>query len=749
MATVDKSIRLLSGKDEDGTRFFYDTTTTNRSFIQTAADLRSLGVKNNMFFLKLYDRNLIGVDPFSSSLSREDMDRIGLECVMNPWYFIRECVRIPSQGGATGPGSGDRFILHRGNLAALFCFFNCIDYYLVIPRQCYKTQSILAMLLWAFLFGTANSQFNFLSKKQTDADDNLNKLKMQRDVLPIWMQQKYKLVEDEVSANGDVKIEKGKNAIRVISNPINHNTIVTKPSATSESAAEGIGRGNSAPIQFADEVEFTDYIGTILAASGPAYYRAAENSKRNGAIYCRIASSTPGNADSSPVKDMNSIRDLAAIFTEKIYDMDSKNLSSYIDKNSQNGFTYIEFTYKQIGMDEDWFRGMAKTLNWEKMKIKREILLQRIRGSSNSPFDPEDLDMINTYRPKGPLEEFMVRGDFLLRVYSAIDKDIPYIIGVDVATGVNGDNTAVVITDPYTLKPCAVLKTPLVDEVQTAEILTDIVLNYAPRGVLCIERNNTGGSVISMLRRTKIVSHIYNDPNKVYVPDPSDKLDKKGTLVREAESRKYWGIYTRDKNREAMMEMLQLRVRDYKEDFVCTEIIDELNSLVRNSSGKILAIYPDHDDVIMAYLITLYVYQYGVKLGRYGIVKGMKKEEFESVNKSTTYEDAYEALPDKWKSLFPNPEGNIRRDVSPDINTFSNEIVASRDPEDEKIYRDIQAMQQRRAKKNSPRVTFDKEGNMLVEDEKIDEMIERARDNRTGLSGIKSSVFDICDFLNK
>ena len=35
---------------------FYDTETTNLSFLQVASDLKKLGIKNNMFFLRLYDR---------------------------------------------------------------------------------------------------------------------------------------------------------------------------------------------------------------------------------------------------------------------------------------------------------------------------------------------------------------------------------------------------------------------------------------------------------------------------------------------------------------------------------------------------------------------------------------------------------------------------------------------------------------------------------------------------------------------
>jgi hypothetical protein len=144
--------KLKSGMDEDGTRFYYDITTRNVSFLQTHADLKKLGIQNNQFFLKLYDRQLIGVDPFSPNLSNELMERIMMECAMNPWYFRRECVRIPSDGGGTGPGSGDRYALNRGNLALSWCFDNCINCYLVIPRQTGKTQSTLVNFNYAFLY---------------------------------------------------------------------------------------------------------------------------------------------------------------------------------------------------------------------------------------------------------------------------------------------------------------------------------------------------------------------------------------------------------------------------------------------------------------------------------------------------------------------------------------------------------------------------------------------------------------------
>lgn len=286
-------VRLATDIDENGGRYFIDTTTRNLSFLQTSSDLRKLGVTNNKFFLALYDRALVGVDPFSPSLSSEQKQRIGMECWNNIYYFLRECVRIPSQGGATGPGSGDPFVLHRANLAAIWCFKRCLDFYLNVPRQCYKTHSILALFDWAYLFGTSNTVFNFVSKSQPDADDNLNKLKLQKESLPLFLQQRYRIESQEVGLSKEEKQIFGTNNVRRIKNPITRNTIDAKPSARTEAAADALGRGNSAPMQFYDEVEFCPYIGTILQASGPAYYQAAQNSKRNESIYCRVLASTP------------------------------------------------------------------------------------------------------------------------------------------------------------------------------------------------------------------------------------------------------------------------------------------------------------------------------------------------------------------------------------------------------------------------------------------------------------------------
>lgn len=263
-------------------RFIYDTETSNISFIQTALDLKRIGIKNHMFFLKLYDRSLKGIDPHDPSLPEEYIIRIINECIINPWYFLRECARIEDQGNP----KGIQYMLNRANLAATWCFINGIDFDLVVPRQIGKTQSVLAIIDWAYLLGTTNSEMMFLNMEASKSVENLNRLKTQRDLLPPYLQFKVQLDEDG-------KEVKGIDNVKTLFNASNKNKIVTKGQARSVADAERIGRGSTQPVHYIDEFEFIPKIGTIMSAAGPAYSTASKNAARNDGIYCRAITSTP------------------------------------------------------------------------------------------------------------------------------------------------------------------------------------------------------------------------------------------------------------------------------------------------------------------------------------------------------------------------------------------------------------------------------------------------------------------------
>ena len=117
---------------------FYDTGTSNKSFLQVAMDLKTLGVREWYFMLEIKDPSLINVDPFAvregtdePALTKDQISRITIECVHNIWYYLREVVRIPSAGSPEGVP----YIANRGNIAQTWCLLHGLDSWLCLPRQ--------------------------------------------------------------------------------------------------------------------------------------------------------------------------------------------------------------------------------------------------------------------------------------------------------------------------------------------------------------------------------------------------------------------------------------------------------------------------------------------------------------------------------------------------------------------------------------------------------------------------------------
>lgn len=599
--------------------FIYDLNTRNISFVQTAFDLRKLGIRNNMFMLKLFNPALQGVDPFDPFLTKHQVMAILTECMVNPWYFLRECVRIPDQGGTGRP-----YALHRANAAATWCFLNGLDHYLVIPRQKGKTMSTIAILLWAFNFGTSTSEFMFINKRQDDANKNLQRLKEQRDLLPKYMRLKEAFVEDVG------KIVKGQSNVKSMTNPATNNSIVTKPSATSMEAADGLGRGCTQPIQYFDEVEFTKYIKTIIEAAGPAYNTASQNARRNGAPYCRILTSTPGDLDTQPGQDGMLIIEGACRWTEKFYDWSMDKIKEFIRKNSDNNIIYMEYNYRQLGDGEEWFREACNSVLNNPIKIKREILLQRMRGSSESPFEREDLDTIQSFE-RPIMDELILNTHYRFDIYKELDRSRLYFVSVDCGGGNGGDNTAITVMDPYSMEPVAEFKSKYIGSRDTHVLLRTLVRKHIPQGLVIIERNALGDAVLEELRHSDIAHRLYFDNSKEAIT-VDDVLDKQGFIERRAANRKLYGVWTGKNSRELMMSILSEHVQHHKKLFVTKNIIGDLLTLVRKKNLKIEAASGYHDDSIMSYLVGLYILYYGKNLSRFGFDPSLRTGALEQMN---------------------------------------------------------------------------------------------------------------------
>ena len=263
-----------------------DFKTKNKSFITLYNDLYHLGIKNNKFFLKLYDTDLVGVDPYQKIMPIDLQMKIILECIINPWYFLREVCRIPEDGSPIEVGGGTPYQIDRNNASTWYLYLNGIDHYSSKPRQCGKTHDALAKCNYTYHFGTMSSTFLFFNKEQTLAKTNLYRMKCQRDMMPQWMQMKIMYLDDGT-------IDKGVDNMTTMRNPVTSNTIIIKPKATSKENAMKIARGDTGSFHHYDELDFMPHNIDIINTAAFAYSKASENAAKNHSLFGRCFTSTP------------------------------------------------------------------------------------------------------------------------------------------------------------------------------------------------------------------------------------------------------------------------------------------------------------------------------------------------------------------------------------------------------------------------------------------------------------------------
>lgn len=377
-----------------------------------------------------------------------------------------------------------------------------------------------------------------------------------------------------------------------------------------------------------DEPEFTNHIKTIVENSVSTFETASRNAKANGALYGRCFSCTPGDLDTNAGQEAQLLLDGTTKWTEKMYDMgydpydDSKNeVMQYVKANGQNGIVYIEYSYKQIGLTDEWLHDMYNKIQ-NPLTVKREILLQRLRGSSDSPFNQEDIEYITESQRK-PIGELYILEHFRFDIYEELDRTIPYLVGVDCSTGTNGDNNAITIVNPYTEEPVADFKCPFIGETQYEKLIQELVKKHLPRACVIIERNSVGDGIIDHLMQSPISQNLYFDKARDLVQqNMTDNSTVISMLKKQGERKKFYGVYTGTESRKDMFAILFNRVAEYKEKFVTENITSDIAHLVQTRSGKIEAGPGYHDDSIMSYLIAMYVFYHGNNLHAFGIVKG-------------------------------------------------------------------------------------------------------------------------------
>ena len=317
----------------------------------------------------------------------------------------------------------------------------------------------------------------------------------------------------------------------------------------------------------------------------------------------------------------------SARFKEQIYDWyidddehGKKELERYLDSESRNNFIYIEYSYKELGKDDNWLKRQEREIG-SLEAVKRELLLQWTYSSSDSVFTEEVLDEVSRYAnndfyssiefdygPEGKYEIHIVK-----EMSNMLDKN--WLVGVDVAGGMDRDRTAITVVDPADNTPAMVFYNNKIGTAALRRLITDLITTYIPNAVLIPERNHLGKGLIDEIlhegiisknlfykNRTREAEVVVDDDHKNMFHSPSRKIKKEVRI---------YGVDTTKKSRDLMLnEILSMIINERPWMVNNRPLFAEIKGLQYAKNGRIDHAPGGHDDILFSYLVALYARYY-------------------------------------------------------------------------------------------------------------------------------------------
>lgn len=570
--------------------------TQNTSFLDQHHLLKSKGIKNNAFFLALYDPYLENVDPFDPNLSNEMKARVLSECRNNYWYFLREVVRLPTAGADS---------IFEINPAFLAFHYLCElneNIYIEVPRQIGKTTSTLVRKLYEYQIKATNSNILLYHIDHEMSKANLNTIKVIRDKLPPYLRLKTK-------TNSNGKIVKSQEKAESLRHAVNGNQIITMPKATSRDKALVMGRGRTCTSIFFDEHAFIQYNDILYDTIRPAFETAANISKLSGNPHGIIITTTAGILNNPVAQYSYDIKENAVKWNDTFYDLPKEEIHRNI--NNANQFCYIKYQYYELGKPHSWLENVIKGLHKNWRTIRREYLLEWEFENEKSPFSASDIETMQRLR-KDVVKEIYF-GTNILKIYQTFDEGYfnlyPPLIGVDCcSTQARSDSNAITIIDSKTTAVLATFNSNYISSKEFTNVIITIMSDIYKTSIINID--TTGGYADYLIIELKALF-----PDRVFYTIKKgvtlEKRDSNMKPVKYKTDTKRLGLYITADVRRLLMEILYDRVANYKELFLCPILIDEICNMEITASNKIEHSKHSHDDQVFSYLIALYMWYHG------------------------------------------------------------------------------------------------------------------------------------------
>lgn len=590
-----------------------DYNTSNQSFLRMSMVLKKMGIKNYYFFLVLLDPSLQGVDPHSNDLTIVQKAKIMRECKLNVWYFIREVVRIP----VVGSEFGIPYMLNRGNLAFIWSFMNDVDVGWIMPRQTGKTYGTQVIVCYMMYVLANNLDIGMFTKDATLVQDNVARLKELRDGLPKWLITK--------SPNDSDRKE------GLFYSGLN-NEYKTFTSANDENSAYKLGRGATMAFIHFDEIAFMNYNWIVVPTAVNSMLAASTNARKNGLPSPIVYTTTAGNPDIRQGAFALDIFLKSASFTEELYDLKNREeLLEVIHKNSTSAsnMLYLEFSYKQLGKDDNWLRTAASRANLSQDDIDRDLLniwksssenailteemRRQIRNSMRDPLytDISDGFMMKWYVP----ESEVMRPSF---------KTKPMILGMDTSENIGRDFTTMTITSVTDMSTLATCRCNESNTMEIARFVSRLMMKY-PGLVVIPERKSTGVVIIDYLLEVLSQNNInpyfriYNDVIQNYSDPKYANFDVYSYRNLSGRSRAVFGFMTTSASRGILYKNVMLKTLELNASKVYDKVLISEFCNLTLKGGRIDHDAGRHDDQVISYLLAHFLIFFGKNLKMYGI----------------------------------------------------------------------------------------------------------------------------------
>lgn len=310
----------------------HDTSTKNISFIKVANELKEAGVKNAYFMLWLNDPELVGINPHNPAITKETRVAIVREILINPWYFLREVVRIENDKGAL-----ERLELTKEAALTLFLALNGKSVYTVADKEKKVNTAVEALHAWLLLAETS-TEIRLMDITKEAACFSINRIAKILNRLPRSIRSMNSLL---VESTDQLVLEQTKSRARAIFTPGN------------QTAASNLARGATCDIIHINEFEHIKNSVYFLLENTPAF---SMNAKRSPNTCARIITTTLADKDENQDFEKRILKN-SIIYTDALID----NMVE-----TENGeFVYIDLEGYRIPTGEpsepfkskfDWYR---------------------------------------------------------------------------------------------------------------------------------------------------------------------------------------------------------------------------------------------------------------------------------------------------------------------------------------------------------------------------------------------------------